>query len=80
MRSSTRCAWPSRREEAVAYPNGGGGVGLTDADLGWSLPDVDPDSRSWVSAGAAYVGGCCRVGPAEIARLAVALDADRRPS
>jgi homocysteine S-methyltransferase len=60
-------------KKAVAYPNGGGE---------WDAPtrtwvgelDVDPDlARSWVDAGAAYVGGCCRVGPDEIARLAAAL-------
>ncbi|KUN29503.1 homocysteine methyltransferase [Streptomyces antibioticus] len=53
----------------VVYPNGGGN---------W-----DPDSRtwlggqdeiadlapSWLHAGAALVGGCCRVGPAEISQL-----------
>ncbi len=27
-------------------------------------------ARSWVAAGASYVGGCCRVGPAEIRDLA----------
>ena len=60
-------------KKAVAYPNGGG-----EWDAGtrtWvGETDVDPDlARSWVDAGAAYVGGCCRVGPDEIARLAAAL-------
>jgi homocysteine S-methyltransferase len=60
-------------KKAVAYPNGGG-----EWDAGtrtWvGEADVDPDlARSWVDAGAAYIGGCCRVGPDEIARLAAAL-------
>jgi homocysteine S-methyltransferase len=31
--------------------------------------------RRWVSAGAAAVGGCCRVGPIDIAAIARELDA-----
>ncbi len=58
---------------AVAYPNGGGEWDAhTRTWVGEA--DVDPDlARSWVDAGATYVGGCCRVGPDEIARLAAAL-------
>ncbi|MEI5675944.1 MULTISPECIES: homocysteine S-methyltransferase [unclassified Nocardioides] len=60
---------------AVAYPNrgedwdpvarawvGAGGVPLELA-------------RAWVAAGASYVGGCCRVGPADIRALADGLAA-----
>jgi homocysteine S-methyltransferase len=55
---------------AVAYPNGGGEWDpVTKTWCG--PPGVDPVlARAWVDAGAAYVGGCCRVGPADIARLA----------
>ena len=40
--------------------------------------DLDPDAyanhaMAWVAAGATIVGGCCEVGPAHIARLAVRL-------
>lgn len=60
----------------VAYPNGGRAwdpvrrqwVGKLRFD-----PDLVP---AWVAAGAAYVGGCCQVGPGEISRLATAV-ADR---
>lgn len=58
---------------AVAYPNGGGSWDSRarrwtgDAGLDVRL------AREWVAAGAAYVGGCCRVGPAAIAELAGAL-------
>ena len=54
----------------VAYPNSGQGwdsgthtwSGDTSYDVG-----LDP---GWVAAGAAYVGGCCQVGPDDIAALA----------
>lgn len=57
---------------AVAYPNSGarweGGR--------WSGADgFEPArAREWVDAGAAYVGGCCRVGPDTIAGVARVLD------
>jgi homocysteine S-methyltransferase len=60
---------------AVAYPNGGE---QWDADARrWVGPGrFDPaDAPAWVQAGAGYVGGCCRVGPAEIAGLSRAVTA-----
>ncbi|MFD5407586.1 homocysteine S-methyltransferase [Streptomyces griseorubiginosus] len=54
----------------VVYPNGGG---IWDpASRSWlgaqdEIADLAP---SWLRAGAALVGGCCRVGPAEIKELA----------
>ncbi|HEX6517304.1 MAG TPA: homocysteine S-methyltransferase [Nocardioidaceae bacterium] len=54
----------------VAYPNSG--EGWNPARRRWtgeSAYDVTL-AAAWVEAGAAYVGGCCRVGPAEIRRLA----------
>ena len=57
----------------VAYPNSGE---TWDAAVrGWSGPpayDVTL-APAWVTAGARYVGGCCRVGPDDIARLTVLL-------
>jgi homocysteine S-methyltransferase len=58
---------------AVAYPNGGG---TWDAQARRWSGDAGLDvrlAREWVDAGAAYVGGCCRVGPDAIAELAGAL-------
>lgn len=55
---------------AVAYPNSGE---LWDASRrGWDGPAAFPAALApgWVAAGAAYVGGCCRVGPADIRALA----------
>jgi homocysteine S-methyltransferase len=55
---------------AVAYPNGGGRWD-PERKTWTGTPGVDPDlALEWVAAGAAFVGGCCRVGPADIARLA----------
>ncbi|HET8562073.1 MAG TPA: homocysteine S-methyltransferase [Marmoricola sp.] len=63
---------------AVAYPNSGEGwdaagrtwAGATSYDVGLAA--------AWVSAGAAYVGGCCRVGPQTIAALGRELSRTRR--
>ena len=55
---------------AIAYPNSGEGW---DADgRRWTGPSGfgAADAGRWVAAGARIVGGCCRVGPAEIAELA----------
>jgi homocysteine S-methyltransferase len=54
----------------VAYPNSGQGwdsgthtwSGATSFDVALA--------PGWVAAGAAYVGGCCQVGPDDIAALA----------
>lgn len=54
----------------VAYPNRGGGWDSSTktwsegAPLDFGLVD------EWVSAGTAYIGGCCGLGPADIADLA----------
>ena len=58
---------------AIAYPNRG-----ETWDAGrrrWSGSGVfDPSpATAWIEAGATYVGGCCRVGPADIAALAGAV-------
>ena len=54
----------------VAYPNSGQGWDSgTHTWRGTSAYDVTL-APSWVEAGASYVGGCCQVGPADIAALA----------
>lgn len=57
----------------VAYPNSG--QGWDAAARAWTGESAfDPALvRAWVAAGARLVGGCCRVGPAEIAALRAAL-------
>lgn len=57
----------------VVYPNSGE---IWDAaGRSWSGdPSFQPaDVRSWAEAGAGLIGGCCRVGPAQITALASAL-------
>jgi homocysteine S-methyltransferase len=57
----------------VAYPNGGehwDAVARRWAGPGGFQPG---DATAWVQAGAGYVGGCCRVGPTDIAALARAV-------
>jgi homocysteine S-methyltransferase len=61
----------------VAYPNSG--QGWDNGTHSWVGPasyDVDlaPD---WVARGAAFVGGCCQVGPKDIAALAEVLSSSR---
>ncbi|CAN5263598.1 homocysteine S-methyltransferase [soil metagenome] len=63
----------------VAYPNAG--QGWESRSHSWKGPtsyDVTLAPR-WVRAGAAYVGGCCQVGPPDIEALARALELSERP-
>lgn len=59
----------------VAYPNGGGR--WDPQTQRWHhahdqrLPEM---AREWVAAGVALVGGCCQVGPAEIARIRASVE------
>jgi homocysteine S-methyltransferase len=64
---------------AVAYPNSGESWDAATRSWGGDGAGVDPAAAArWVAAGARYVGGCCRVGATDIARLAAALH-DRGP-
>ncbi|MFC7328671.1 homocysteine S-methyltransferase [Marinactinospora rubrisoli] len=64
----------------VCYPNSGESWdGATGTWRGRSEFD-EGDSAAWIAAGARLVGGCCRVGPADIARLAAAVRGDGRPA
>lgn len=58
---------------AVAYPNSG--QGWDAINRCWTGPTAFDLAmvRSWVDAGARLVGGCCRIGPAEIAAIAAEL-------
>jgi homocysteine S-methyltransferase len=58
----------------VAYPNSG--ERWDAAARRWTgTPGLPADAvRDWLDAGARLVGGCCRVGPAAIARLATVVD------
>lgn len=59
---------------AVAYPNSGADWDATTHRWSGGSSFDAALAPAWVDAGAAYVGGCCQVGAAEIAALAAALD------
>jgi homocysteine S-methyltransferase len=63
------------RLPVVAYPNSG--EGWDAAARRWIGPGKDrvdgSTAAAWVAAGATLVGGCCRVGPGQIASMASAV-------
>jgi homocysteine S-methyltransferase len=61
--------WDSRRRGWVEARTG------SDEDGGWGAGCWPRWARAWVSAGARLIGGCCRVGPQDIAVIAAALGA-----
>ena len=77
VRSTAALAGPTRA--VVAYPNAGEDW---DADARtfrgdpMSPPHFASQARSWVTAGARLVGGCCRTTPAHIAALAALRDSE----
>ena len=60
----------------VAYPNSGEAWDAGGRRWTGDSTDSATLAQGWVAAGAAYVGGCCRVGPEDIRALARALDAE----
>ncbi len=68
------------RKPVIAYPNGGGD--WDPVTKTWSEVEAGgrwgEACRGWVAAGAAAVGGCCRVGPAAIAEMRAALGGTTR--
>lgn len=73
--AAARLAAQHSGKPAVCYPNSGEGWDAGARD--WSgaaafSPDAAPE---WVAAGARLVGGCCRVGPSDIAALVAHLPA-----
>lgn len=64
----------------VVYPNGGGVWDPGTRSWRGAQDEIADLAPSWLRAGAVLVGGCCRVGPAEIKELAdrlAAATADR---
>jgi homocysteine S-methyltransferase len=56
---------------AVAYPNSGEAWDAAHRRWTGGASDSKPLARGWTTAGARMIGGCCRVGPTDIAALAV---------
>ncbi len=68
-----RVAASTSHRPGLAYPNSG--QGWDSGTHTWS-GDTSYDvalAPAWVAAGASYVGGCCQVGPSDIAALATLL-------
>ncbi|MET4100463.1 homocysteine S-methyltransferase [Agrococcus sp. UYP10] len=67
---AVRAAVAASGKPAVVYPNSG--ESWDGADRRWiGEPGFDAAlTSSWAEAGARFIGGCCRVGPAAIAKIA----------
>jgi homocysteine S-methyltransferase len=73
-RAAVGCAATASGKPAVVYPNSGE---TWDAPTRtWTgRPEFDRSAvAGWLAAGARLVGGCCRVGPAQIGDLAAAIN------
>jgi homocysteine S-methyltransferase len=76
LAATVAVAAAASRGPVIAYPNSGEGWDAR-ARAWTGEPTFDPgEVRGWARAGARVIGGCCRVGPDEIARLARLLGAD----
>jgi len=75
VEAAVRTAAAAGGKPVVAYPNSGetwdGPGRIWRGEPGFAADDV----TAWVAAGARLVGGCCRVGPEQIADLAAVLRA-----
>ncbi|MFB8086991.1 homocysteine S-methyltransferase [Streptomyces sp. NPDC055992] len=73
VESAVRAAAQAAGKPVVAYPNSG--ERWDAASGGWTRDATFDPGRAarWQQAGARLIGGCCRVGPEQIARLAAAV-------
>ena len=75
---AVRLAVETTARPVVAYPNSGEDWdGASRRWAGAAAYDVSL-APHWVRAGAAYVGGCCRVGPKDVAALVAVLTPDEQ--
>ncbi|GAA1177093.1 homocysteine S-methyltransferase [Pseudonocardia alaniniphila] len=58
----------------IVYPNSGEGWDARRGEWTGKARFCGQDARQWIAQGARVVGGCCRVGPADIAALVDARD------
>jgi homocysteine S-methyltransferase len=58
---------------AVAYPNSGARWEASNARWAGESSFSAAMAREWAQAGAAFVGGCCGVGPRDVAAVAAAV-------
>ena len=57
----------------VVYPNSGEHYAASDSSWSGSATSSDVAVAEWITAGAMLIGGCCRVGPDQIAAISVML-------
>jgi homocysteine S-methyltransferase len=70
----TAVALAARHRPAVVYPNSGQGWNAEERSWEGRSAFAAADVTAWVAAGARLVGGCCRVGPQDVAALRATLD------
>ncbi|WP_245900850.1 homocysteine S-methyltransferase [Prauserella shujinwangii] len=68
--AAVRIAREVTGKPVVVYPNSGEGWDAVRREWTGESRFAPGDVAGWLGAGAALVGGCCRVGPADIAALA----------
>ena len=71
VRPTPKCSKP-----AIAYPNSGESWDAGGRRWTGGATNATSLATAWVTAGAKYIGGCCRVGPDDIRALAQALNLD----
>ena len=71
--AAVRLAVQHSGKPAVCYPNSGEGWDANAKDWSGATAFSPAAAPEWVAAGARLVGGCCRVGPADIAALVTQL-------
>jgi homocysteine S-methyltransferase len=56
----------------VVYPNSGEAFNIDDNSWSGNVTELqcEQSAQAWIEAGAKLVGGCCRIGPAQIAAMA----------
>jgi homocysteine S-methyltransferase len=56
----------------VVYPNSGEAFNVDDNSWSGNVTELqcEQSAQAWIEAGAKLVGGCCRIGPAQIAAMA----------
>lgn len=70
---AVRTAVAATGKPGVAYPNSGEGWRAADHTWAGARGFAADRGPEWVAAGARLVGGCCRVGPADISALSLAV-------
>ncbi len=74
-----RIATAAPEKAIVVYPNSGEHYAASDKSWSGSAAFSDAAVTDWIAAGATLIGGCCRVGPDQIAAISVMLKGSETP-